>query len=130
MKGVMYPALAVFALVVSIFIVVFLVPRAVGPSMATYGIKEAGLVAKSLSTSINALGVMEEGSIEKIHPGAGSWNVVIKGDDVIVSHGEFQATEKLLVRVEETSLVDTRKVFIEKLGNRITVSKRTVLEEA
>ena len=122
MKGVMYPALAVFAVVVSLFIVVFLVPRAMGPSMATYGVKQASMVAKSIATSINALGAMDDGRIEKFHPGAGSWDVIIRGDQVIVSHGEFSANETLLVRVSPASFVDTRKITIEKKGERIEVS--------
>ncbi len=122
MKGVMYPTLAVFIIVVSLFIIVFLVPRAMGPSMATYGVKQASIVAKSIATSVNALGSMDEGKIESVLPGGGSWNVIIRGSDITVYQGNFSATERALVRVNDSSLVDVRMVTIEKKGGTIGVS--------
>lgn len=90
---------AIFASLLVIAVLTFIVNSVMVPSMTSYGNEHAKLVAQSLATSINSLSKEEQGTVYR-ELGL-SWNVTIfhEGGDAFVSvtHEKFKSGDLILI---------------------------------
>jgi hypothetical protein len=86
--------------------------RSSEPSMTVYENKQAEIIARSLSQSINAMATVEEGTIERFL--VGEWDISVKGREITVSHEKFKGTDEALADVQDASLKGARRLYIVK----------------
>jgi hypothetical protein len=86
--------------------------RSSEPSMTVYENKQAEIIARSLSQSINAMATVEEGTIERFL--VGEWDISVKGREITVSHEKFKGTDEALADVQDASLEGARRLYIVK----------------
>lgn len=98
--------------------------RSSEPSMTVYENKQAEIIARSLSQSINAMATVEEGTIERFL--VGEWDISVEGRKVTVSHEKFRGSDEALADVQDASLTGVRRLYIVKEPGK-TVSLRSAL---
>ena len=126
---------AVFAVLISMLILIILIPRVSGPVLQTYSAEAVNVTAHSLAANINSLTVMESGTIDKVL--VGEWDVSAKkaGDNYFLevthfdneTNREYSTTVQLLGPAEGNAY-ETRRVMLTKEapGEPVKIARKTI----
>ncbi len=124
MKGDMSIMHVIFAILLGALLIFVLTRTSFAPSISSYGDAQARILARSIATSANALGVAYEGMVSQSFKNP--WDIKVVCDDecwVRVTHGKYDSGKvKTLVPVQENEIRNTVHVVVYKYaGENVAV---------